>query len=59
MGAEGSRGYSPVSGAPYLHGEDDHREADSRGDAYCHDDCLRVVKAGYHAHHVGQADGQN
>ena len=45
-------------GAPYLHGEDDHREADGRGDAYGHDDRLSIVEAGDHAHHVGQADGQ-
>lgn len=42
-----------------LHGEDDHREADSCGDAHGHDDRLRVVKTGYHAHHVGQTDGQD
>ena len=46
-------------GAPHLHGEDDHCEADGRGDAYGHDDCLGVVEAGNHAHHVGQADSQD
>lgn len=44
---------------PHLHGEDDHCEAHSGGDAHGHDDGLGVVEAGDHAHHVGQADGQD
>lgn len=60
MGVEGPEA-TVLSQVPprYLHGEDDHREAHRRGDAHRHDDRLRVVKAGYHAHHVGQADGQD
>lgn len=58
-GRGGLWGYGPALGSPHLHGEDDDREADSCGDAHRHDDCLCVIKAGDHAHHVGQADGQD
>jgi len=42
-----------------LQREEDDSEADDRGDAHSYDDGLCVVEAGDHAHHVGQAQGQD
>lgn len=38
-----------------LEWEEDNSEADHRCDAHRHDDCVCVVEAGNHAHHVGEA----
>lgn len=42
-----------------LKGEKHYSEADYCCDAHCHDDCVCVIKAGNHSHHVGQAESQN
>lgn len=42
-----------------LEREQDHGETDHCGDAHSYDDRLRVIEAGDHSHHVGEAQCQD
>lgn len=53
---------SPISEeaeGPHLQGENDDGEAHGSRDAHGHDDGIRVVETGNHAHHVGETQRQD